>query len=159
VISILWIGIISYFMVEFAGKIGNCVGINPVVMGLTVLAAGTSVPDALGSVLVARDGQGDMAVANALGSNIFDICFGLGLPWMIMTVCVEPENTIQVGDPNDAISITWYVVMLLVVLLLTVGVFKCGNWKLDPKNGKIFLGTYVIYVIVILAVNLTVGKE
>merc|ERR1719181_1455453 len=126
--SIVWIGIISYFMVEFAGKIGDCLHIPVVVMGLTVIAAGTSVPDALGSVLVARDGQGDMAVANALGSNIFDICLGLGLPWMIMTCCYEPGTTIQVGDPDDAIGIVVYVILLLCVLILTLGVFKIGNW-------------------------------
>merc|ERR1719181_2645693 len=122
--SIVWIGIISFFMVEFAGLIGDCCYIPVLVMGLTVIAAGTSVPDALGSVLVARDGQGDMAVANALGSNIFDICFGLGLPWMVMTTCVEPGTSIPVGDPSDTISITVYVLMLLAVLIITIGVFK-----------------------------------
>merc|ERR1712216_181067 len=95
--------------------------------------------------------------ANALGSNIFDICFGLGLPWMVMTVCVEPGSSIKVGDPNDAIGITVYVIMLLAVLVLTIGVFKAGGWKLDPKNGRLFLGTYVVYVIAILVVNFTIG--
>jgi Ca2+/Na+ antiporter len=47
-----------------------------------VIAAGTSVPDALSSILVAKNGQGDMAVANVLGSNVFNIFMGLGLPWL-----------------------------------------------------------------------------
>merc|ERR1719272_2047699 len=55
-----------------------------------VLSAGTSVPDAIGSLLVARDGQGDMAVSNAIGSNLFDILLGLGLPWMLGTL-IFPE--------------------------------------------------------------------
>jgi K+-dependent Na+/Ca+ exchanger-like protein len=79
--SVLWIGVLSYFMVEWASKLGCIWGIHPAVMGLTVLAAGTSVPDAIGSLLVAREGHGDMAVSNAIGSNVFDILLGLGLPW------------------------------------------------------------------------------
>ena len=54
--------------------------IHPVVMGCIILAAGTSVPDAIGLLLVAKQGQGDMAVSNAIGSNVFDILLGLGLP-------------------------------------------------------------------------------
>ena len=47
------------------------------IMGLTVLAAGTSVPDLLSSVIVARRGSGDMAVSSSIGSNIFDILVGI----------------------------------------------------------------------------------
>lgn len=46
------------------------------VMGLTFLAAGTSIPDLITSVIVARKGLGDMAVSSSVGSNIFDICVG-----------------------------------------------------------------------------------
>ena len=84
--SILWIGILSFIMVDFAGRMGCVLGVPPLVMGLVVLAAGTSVPDALSSILVARNGQGDMAVANVLGSNIFNIFMGLGLPWLAKTM-------------------------------------------------------------------------
>lgn len=45
-------------------------------MGLTVLAAGTSIPDLITSVLVSRKGLGDMAVSSSIGSNLFDICIG-----------------------------------------------------------------------------------
>ena len=61
-------------------------------MGTLVLAAGTSVPDALASVSVARAGQGDMAVANAVGSNIFDIWLGLGLPWLAFFYPPEADS-------------------------------------------------------------------
>merc|ERR1719223_1134116 len=81
--SIFWIGVLSYYMVEWASKLGCMLGIHPAIMGCTLLAAGTSVPDAIGSLLVARNGQGDMAVSNAIGSNVFDILLGLGLPWTL----------------------------------------------------------------------------
>eukprot|EP00567_Pseudictyota_dubia_P011329 CAMPEP_0197440510 /NCGR_PEP_ID=MMETSP1175-20131217/7003_1 /TAXON_ID=1003142 /ORGANISM="Triceratium dubium, Strain CCMP147" /LENGTH=617 /DNA_ID=CAMNT_0042970633 /DNA_START=401 /DNA_END=2251 /DNA_ORIENTATION=+ len=79
--SIVWIGVFSYFMVSWAEIIGNTIGIPPVIMGITLLAAGTSVPDLLSSVIVARMGEGDMALSSSIGSNIFDILVGLPIPW------------------------------------------------------------------------------
>ena len=82
-LSIAWIGAFSYFMVDWAEIVGNTIGIPAELMGLTVLAAGTSVPDLLSSVIVARRGQGDMAVSSSVGSNIFDILVGLPVPWIL----------------------------------------------------------------------------
>ena len=98
--SIAWIGVLSYFLVTWASKLGCLWGIHPAIMGVTVLAAGTSVPDAIGSLLVARDGQGDMAVSNAIGSNVFDILLGLGLPWTLGTLIFQ--KPIEVPAPSPA---------------------------------------------------------
>ena len=68
-------------MVWWATIFGDVCGIPQAVMGLTVLAAGTSVPDLMTSVIVARQGYGDMAVSSSIGSNIFDILIGLPIPW------------------------------------------------------------------------------
>merc|ERR1712194_44098 len=89
--AIVWIGLYSYFMVEWTTIIGNTFGIPDVVMGLTFLAAGTSVPDLLSSVIVARRGEGDMAVSSSLGSNIFDILVGLPFPWLLYTLISADE--------------------------------------------------------------------
>ena len=85
IMSIGWIGFYSWLMVLWAETIGNTVGIPAVIMGLTVLAAGTSVPDLLSSVIVARRGSGDMAVSSSIGSNIFDILVGLPVPWLLFS--------------------------------------------------------------------------
>lgn len=50
------------------------------------LSPSPSLQDAISSILVARDGFGDMAVSNAIGSNVFDINLGLGLPFLIRTI-------------------------------------------------------------------------
>jgi sodium/potassium/calcium exchanger 2 len=68
-------------MVWWATIFGDVCGIPQAVMGLTVLAAGTSVPDLMTSIIVARQGYGDMAVSSSIGSNIFDILIGLPIPW------------------------------------------------------------------------------
>merc|ERR1719453_1907043 len=87
VISLLWIAGYSFWLVyciEMFGKTVFGEGDNVViVMSLTVLAAGTSIPDLVSSMAVARAGEGDMAVSSSIGSNIFDILVGLPLPWII----------------------------------------------------------------------------
>lgn len=57
-------------------QVGETIGISEEIMGLTILAAGTSIPDLITSVIVARKGLGDMAVSSSVGSNIFDITVG-----------------------------------------------------------------------------------
>ena len=78
--SIIWIALYSYLMVWWATVAGDVIGIPPPVMGLTFLAAGTSVPDLITSVLVAKQGKGDMAVSSSVGSNIFDVTVGYERP-------------------------------------------------------------------------------
>jgi Ca2+/Na+ antiporter len=56
-----------------------CLNIPTDIVGVTVLAIGTSAPDCIGSVLVAKKGKVNMAVANAFGSNVFDLCFCIGV--------------------------------------------------------------------------------
>uniref|UniRef100_A0A8C6CFZ2 Sodium/potassium/calcium exchanger 1 n=1 Tax=Moschus moschiferus TaxID=68415 RepID=A0A8C6CFZ2_MOSMO len=75
--SILWIAMFSYLMVWWAHQVGETIGISEEIMGLTILAAGTSIPDLITSVIVARKGLGDMAVSSSVGSNIFDITVGV----------------------------------------------------------------------------------
>lgn len=58
--SIVWIWLTSWGMVDFAQHLGCLINIGPYIMGLVVLAAGTSIPDTLSSIMVARDGFGDM---------------------------------------------------------------------------------------------------
>ncbi|XP_027490530.1 sodium/potassium/calcium exchanger 2 isoform X2 [Corapipo altera] len=78
--SISWIAFFSYLMVWWAHQVGETIGISEEIMGLTILAAGTSIPDLITSVIVARKGLGDMAVSSSVGSNIFDITVGLAYP-------------------------------------------------------------------------------
>ncbi len=61
---------------KFLPQVGETIGITEEIMGLTILAAGTSIPDLITSVIVARKGLGDMAVSSSVGSNIFDITVG-----------------------------------------------------------------------------------
>jgi hypothetical protein len=94
--SMMWISFYSYFMVWMITVIGTTLGIPDTVMGLTFVAAGVSVPDALSSIAVIKEGYGDMAVSNAVGSNVFDILICLGLPWFIKTAIIKPGSDVPV---------------------------------------------------------------
>merc|ERR1719345_691141 len=84
------IAICTYIMVDAAHYFGIVVGIPSLFMGLVFLAAGTSIPDAFGSLAAARKGEADMAVSNALGSNVFDMLIGLPLPWLVALMIGQP---------------------------------------------------------------------
>ena len=104
--SCLWIGIISWVLVFCASNFGCIVGLDPIIMGLTFLAAGTSIPDLLTSCIVAMQGEGDMAVSSSIGSNIFDVLVGLPLPELICpAACPEACGAPSIeSGPGDASS-------------------------------------------------------
>jgi K+-dependent Na+/Ca+ exchanger-like protein len=138
--SVVWISGISYGMVDSAAKIGCALGIPEVVMGTLVLAAGTSVPDALSSVSVAKAGQGDMAVANAVGSNVFDIWLGLGLPWLAFLPSRGGFETVSTRQ-------LWPSVLILAgVLAVYYLSLACNKFELARAHGYGFVFVYVIFV-------------
>lgn len=141
-VSLLHITWISYFMVEFMTKLGCMWHISDTVMGLTFLAMGTSIPDALGSLAVAEKGEGDMAVSNAVGSNVFDICIGLGLPWFIK--CVAGSGPIPIDD-TDMVIPSILILVAIIVLLFTT--FAISGWKLINQVGYVLLSAYLLFVI------------
>lgn len=139
--SILWIGLCTYVMVDATNRIGIIIRMPSFVMGLIFLAAGTSIPDTLGSIAVAKQGQGDMAIANALGSNVFDILIGLGVPWTIRAINSPVEFKGQFGD------LIGDIVILVVVLVLFVGALAINSWKLNRRIGAILILFYLAFVI------------
>lgn len=123
---IVWIGITSWAMVSLAAKMGCHLGVGAFSMGLVVLAAGTSIPDALSSIVVAKSGDGDMACANAVGSNVFNIFLGIGLPMVL--------SEFTWGQPfvvNDGLPVTVSTVMLITITIVMVrccaDALPCGS--------------------------------
>lgn len=143
VISICWIGVYSYFMVGWTETIGNTLGIDTFIMGLTFLAAGTSVPDLLSSVIVARMGEGDMAVSSSIGSNIFDILVGLPVPWLVFSLWPTTDNYVTIGAEGVGISI----MILLGMLLLIIGSIHFSGWRLTKTLGFIMFFFYFCFLL------------
>lgn len=141
-LSTLWIAVFSYFMVWMVTIIGYTLGIPDVIMGITFLAAGTSVPDCIASLIVARQGLGDMAVSNTIGSNVFDILVGLGVPWGLQTMAVNYGSVVKINSRG----LVYSVVLLLGSVALTVLGIHVNSWKLDKKLGVYVLLLYTIFL-------------
>ncbi|XP_020842392.1 sodium/potassium/calcium exchanger 3 isoform X1 [Phascolarctos cinereus] len=140
--STLWIAAFSYMMVWMVTIIGYTLGIPDVIMGITFLAAGTSVPDCMASLIVARQGMGDMAVSNSIGSNVFDILIGLGLPWALQTLAVDYGSYIRLNSRGLIYSVG----LLLASVFVTVFGVHMNKWKLDKKLGFVCLFLYGIFL-------------
>ncbi|XP_022540230.1 sodium/potassium/calcium exchanger 4 isoform X2 [Astyanax mexicanus] len=141
-LSTVWIAIFSYFMVWMVTIIGYTLGIPDVIMGITFLAAGTSVPDCIASLIVARQGLGDMAVSNTIGSNVFDILVGLGLPWALQTMAINYGSEVMINSRG----LVYSVVLLLGSVALTILGIHVNHWKLDFKLGMYVLVLYAIFL-------------
>lgn len=100
-------------------------------VGLTVVAVGTSLPELVTSIVAAKKGQNELALGNVIGSNIFNILFVLGI-----AATVNPLTT------GSQIVIDLIVMMAITVLLFGLALRK----KLDKKVGILFLSLYVIYI-------------
>jgi K+-dependent Na+/Ca+ exchanger-like protein len=152
VMAIVHIGIYSYLMVWFATDVGCALKIPDAVMGLTFLAAGTSVPDLLTSVIVAKQGHGDMAVSSSIGSNIFDVLVGLPLPWLIFAVYkgASSGETFQGGDgPYVSVAAPTLFVSLLILfamIALVIGTIVINKWTLTKSLGTTMIIFYILFV-------------
>merc|ERR1711865_802666 len=117
----------------------------------TLVAAGTSIPDALGSIAVAREGHGDMAVSNAIGSNVFDIFLGLGLPWFLSIFMVYGKNII-ISDDTHGVLVQAFI-QLVGTLFILLGTLWFSKFVLTPRVGYFLMSLYVLFVIVSFATN------
>ncbi|MDY6824429.1 MAG: calcium/sodium antiporter [Thermodesulfobacteriota bacterium] len=139
-VSILIIVIISKVLVDNAIIFANAIHLPPVIVALTILAAGTSAPDLISSIIVAKQGRGDMAIANAVGSNIFDILIGLGLPWLIILYATS-RDIIPVGTKDLMES-----VFILIGTVMVLFFFLCTQRQLGKKEGIVLLLIYAGYI-------------
>lgn len=155
IMSIAWIVCFSYFMVWWAEILGKVSGIHPTVVGLTLLAAGTSIPDLVSSVLVARKGEGNMAVSSSIGSNIFDILICLPLPWLIYSIYKGATlwGNCPGGDNHDcfyvgvfAETLLFSVTLLIVMIFIVILIVHLSGWKMTKGLGISMLVLYFIFL-------------
>ncbi|XP_030280763.1 sodium/potassium/calcium exchanger 1-like isoform X2 [Sparus aurata] len=140
--SIMWIAIFSYLMVWWAHQVGETIGISEEIMGLTILAAGTSIPDLITSVIVARKGLGDMAVSSSVGSNIFDITVGLPVPWLLFSA-INGFAPVAVSSNGLFCAIVLLFIMLLFVI---ISIASC-KWKMNKALGSTMFLLYFVFLV------------
>ena len=123
------------FVVDGASAIAVKAGLSQNLIGLTIVAMGTSLPEFVTSVVAARKNEVDMAFGNVIGSNIFNILFILGVTAAISPVAFIMENVV------DSI--------LLVLVSILVWVFAWSRLHIEKKEGVVLLACYAGYLIYI----------
>ncbi|KAG7253736.1 hypothetical protein CRUP_011834 [Coryphaenoides rupestris] len=144
ILSTVWIAVFSYLMVWMVTIIGFTLGIPDVIMGITFLAAGTSVPDCIASLIVARQGLVDMGQGPTTSAASVDIPWGGGLGHAL-----GPASTR--GDYGSEVMINsrglvYSVVLLLGSVALTVLGIHLNRWRLTPRLGVYVLVLYAIFL-------------
>uniref|UniRef100_A0A0N5AHA6 Na_Ca_ex domain-containing protein n=1 Tax=Syphacia muris TaxID=451379 RepID=A0A0N5AHA6_9BILA len=137
--SICWIAFYSYIMVWMANTFGETCAIPTEV-----------------TVIVARKGLGDMAVSSSVGSNIFDVCVGLPIPWLLYFV-VEPFKS---GITPKYVSVSsnglvCSVGMLFIMLIVLVFAIAISKWKMSRLFGIIMILSYLVFCV--FSVSLETG--
>ena len=122
-------------VVDSASKIAAQFGMSDNLIGLTVVAFGTSLPELVTSVVAAKKNEVDMALGNVIGSNIFNILLVLGVAAAISPVAFVMENIVDI--------------VVLVVMSLIVWWFAWSKQKITRGEGIIMLFMYAIYVVYI----------
>jgi len=159
-ISLLWIAGFSFWLVYFVDMFGVAIfggGDNvTIVMSFTLLAAGTSIPDLVSSMAVAKAGEGDMAVSSSIGSNIFDILVGLPIPWILKIGVVEmgvngnSDYTVAIKSPYIAL----YVFLLLFMVAMVIISIHSIGWKLNKPLGIGMAVLYVMFLCIVLPIEI-----
>ena len=123
----------SNLFVDSASSVAASLGVSEGVVGLTVVAGGTSLPELATSVVAARKGQSAIAIGNVIGSNVFNILLILGLTATISPLAITGITTVDMA------------VMLLSVAL--VWLFSFTKFTVERWEGALLVGGYLVYLI------------
>lgn len=129
----------SHLLVKGAVEIATFFGVSELVIGLTIISVGTSLPEVATSVMAAIKGQRDIAIGNVVGSNIFNIVTVLGLSSM-----VAPAG---IGVAQAALDFD--MLFMIAIALAAFPVFFLG-YRVGRMSGFFFVGFYVAYVAYLL---------
>ncbi len=139
-VLLIGIGIVGIILggtwvVNGASAIALAFGLSQNLVGLTIVAIGTSLPELVTSMVAAKKGEVDLAMGNAIGSNIFNILFVLGIAASISPVGFDTENIIDIS--------------ILIGVSLIVWVFAKTGKKIGRKEGLLMIAIYAAYMVYI----------
>lgn len=129
----------SDWLVDSSTKIATALGVNELVVGLTIVAVGTSLPEVATSVMAALKGESDIAVGNAVGSNIFNLLGVLGIG-----AAVAPG-----GIPVASRILQFDLPVMVFVALVTLPIFYIDS-RISRLEGGLFLLYYVLYMVCVV---------
>ncbi len=136
------IAVASYFLTEHSIAFAELIGVPPLVIAFTVMAAATSLPDAVISIGNAKAGHVDDAAANVFGSNVFDILIGLSVPMLLAMAFVRGPIEIEFDYPEIVIGLLGSTLLLIAFLAKGLTLTKRQGWYLLLIYG-LFLGAVI----------------
>ena len=125
----------SDWVVDGATTIAEAMGVSQTLIGLTVVAFGTSLPELATSIMAAKKNEVDMALGNAIGSNIFNILMVLGIAAAISPMAFITENIIDI--------------VILIAFSAIVWIMAWTKNELSKKEGWVMVILYAVYVVYI----------
>ncbi|MBE0670327.1 MAG: calcium/sodium antiporter [Anaerolineales bacterium] len=129
----------SNWLVESSVRIAKILGVSELIIGLTIVAVGTSLPEIATSVIAAIKGESDIAVGNAVGSNIFNLLGVLGIAALVSPSGISvAQRVLQFDLP-----------IMVFVALVTLPIFYIDS-RISRLEGGLLLSYYVIYVIFVI---------
>ena len=139
VAGLLGVMIGARFLVDGASDIAVRFGVSEAVIGLTIVAVGTSLPELVTSVIAARKGQGDIAIGNVIGSNIFNVLGILGI-----TAVVSPLPV-----PGEMLGLTFWI--FLAAAIAPAAMIMLMRGRLTRGAGLAFVAAYAAYTVLLIA--------
>jgi len=139
IIGIVLLVVAGDIMVRGAAAIARHWGVPALIVGLTIVAFGTSAPELVVGVQAALAGQGDLAIGNVVGSNIANVLLALGLPALILAI---PTNMAGVGRNS---LIAFFATVLFIALAFLSKMFG-GGGVLGMWQGAILFGGILLYL-------------
>lgn len=128
-------------IVDSAVTVATRLGVSERLIGLTIVSAGTSLPELVTSIVAARKGNSDLAIGNVVGSNLFNAFFILGASAVVAPVPLVPGANLDLLVNLGASS------------LLFLFVFTGSGRRIDRREGLAFLVLYAIYLAVLIGVR------
>lgn len=129
------------FLVNGASSVARKAGISEFVIGLTIVAIGTSAPEMVVSFMGAIQGNADISIGNIFGSNIFNTLMILGISAVMMPIPIT-KNNLKADIPINIIA-----TVLVLVLGLNATLFHCGTDTLSRIDGIVLLAIFIGYMV------------
>lgn len=124
----------AHILVDGATAIARDMGISEAIIGLTIIAVGTSLPELVTSVMAARNNHGDVAIGNVIGSNLFNILAIMGVTSLVAPISIPPQF----------FTVDFPILMATSLLIIP---FAMGKLQINRIAGLVFSTIYILYLL------------
>ncbi|MCD2450012.1 calcium/sodium antiporter [Methylicorpusculum oleiharenae] len=135
VVGLVLLIVSSRMLVWGAVNIAHSLGVSDLIIGLTIVAVGTSLPELASSIIAARKGEDDIAIGNIIGSNLFNTTAVIGIAGAIQPMSI----------PSEILTRDWPVMALLTLAIFILGYSRDGKGSINRIEGGVLLSIFLAY--------------